>query len=375
MPICRRIYNPNTVGQYRTLTNAGIRATVSYVKGKNNIKAGIDFENTALSENDKFGIVNPTANAVCLNADGSFDTNPLLNNPAACGGVGNVGGTVNPSFIPLLGCYDLTRTVPLPSSDGCPAGQTVSGLYTFRGNDNIKESALYAQDTITVKNWSFNLGLRADIYRGISSAQQLEPRLGIAYNFKPTSTVLRVSYARTMETPFNENLILASTGCNDPVIFDLQESVPGGQCISSNVPALSPGHRNEFHAGLEQAFGKYLVVDGEYIWKYTHKAFDFSVLGNTPITYPIEWDSSKIPGYAIRASVPNYPRIYGVRGHVQRGGAFLYAAGQRHWRNAGYARGTLSISHRPRRALQSDHPLAISALEAWPVVRIQLALR
>ncbi len=295
----------NTVSQYRTLTNAGIRATVSYVKGKNNIKAGIDFENTALSENDKFGIVNPTANAVCLNADGSFDTNPLLNNPAACGGVGNVGGTVNPSFIPLLGCYDLTRTAPLPGSDGCPAGQTVSGLYTFRGNDNIKESALYAQDTITVKNWSFNLGLRADIYRGISSAQQLEPRLGIAYNFKPTSTVLRVSYARTMETPFNENLILASTGCNDPVIFDLQESVPGGQCISSNVPALSPGHRNEFHAGLEQAFGKYLVVDGEYIWKYTHKAFDFSVLGNTPITYPIEWDSSKIPGYAIRASVPN----------------------------------------------------------------------
>ncbi len=57
---------------------------------------------------------------------------------------------------------------------------------------------------------------------------------------------------------------------------------------------------------MEQAFGKYLVVDGEYIWKYTHKAFDFSVLGNTPITYPIEWASSKIPGYAIRATVPNY---------------------------------------------------------------------
>src|ERR1019366_7147239 len=55
-----------------------------------------------------------------------------------------------------------------------------------------------------------------------------------------------------------------------------------------------------------QAFGKYLVVDGEYIWKYTHKAFDFSVLGNTPITFPIEWTSSKIPGYAIRATVPDF---------------------------------------------------------------------
>ena len=295
-----------TVTQYRTLTNGGIRASVSYAKGKNNVKAGVTFENTALLENDHFGIVNPTVNAVCLNADGSFDTNPLLTDPAACGGTGNPGGSENPAFIPLLGCYDLTRTATLPNSDACPAGQTTSGLYNFKGNTNIKEAALFAQDAITLGNWSLNLGLRADIYRGISSAQQLEPRLGIAYNIKPSNTVLRVSYARTMETPFNENLILASTGCNDPVIFYLQQSVPGGQCVSSTIPALSPGHRNEFHAGLEQAFGKHLVIDGEYIWKYTHKAFDFSVLGNTPITYPIEWANSKIPGYAIRASVPDY---------------------------------------------------------------------
>ena len=66
------------------------------------------------------------------------------------------------------------------------------------------------------------------------------------------------------------------------------------------------GNANEFHAGLEQAFGKYLVIDGEYIWKYTTRAFDFSVLANTPIFYPIEWASSKIPGYAIRASVLNF---------------------------------------------------------------------
>jgi hypothetical protein len=30
------------------------------------------------------------------------------------------------------------------------------------------------------------------------------------------------------------------------------------------------------------------------------------VLGNTPITFPIEWDRSKIPGYAGRVSVPNF---------------------------------------------------------------------
>ena len=158
-----------------------------------------------------------------MNADGSLNTNPLITDPLACGGINNPGGSVNPTFTPLLGCYDLTRTAALPTSDGCPTGQTASGLYNFRGTANIKETALYVQDAITVKNWSFNLGVRADIYRGISSAQQLEPRLGVAYNIKPTNTVLRVSYARTMETPFNENLILASTGCNDPVVFDLQQ--------------------------------------------------------------------------------------------------------------------------------------------------------
>jgi hypothetical protein len=301
----------NTVAQNRTLTNAGVRAVLSYVKGINNVKAGFTFENTALSENDKFGIVDPTVNAVCLNLAGlSPDTNPALTEPTQCtaaaGLVANTGQGSVAAFIPLLGCYDLTRTAPLPTSDGCPGGRTTSGLYTFNGNTNIKETALYVQDVVTIKNLSLNLGIRGDIYRGIASAQQLEPRLGIAYNIKPTSTVLRLSYARTMETPFNENLILASTGCNDPVIFDLQSSVAGGQCVSSTVPPLSPGHRNEFHAGFEQAFKKYLVIDAEYIWKYTHEAFDFSVLGNTPITYPIEWASSKIPGYAIRASVPDF---------------------------------------------------------------------
>ena len=127
--------------------------------------------------------------------------------------------------------------------------------------------------------------------------------MGIAYNIKPTNTVLRVSYARTLETPFNENLVLASIGCNDPVINALMAITQGYPCLTA---PLRPGWRNEFHAGLQQAFGRYLVVDGEYIWKYTHGAYDFSVLGNTPITFPIEWANSKIPGYAIRASVPNF---------------------------------------------------------------------
>ena len=66
-----------------------------------------------------------------------------------------------------------------------------------------------------LRNWAFNLGIRGDLYNGLTIARQAEPRLGVAYNIKTTNTVLRASYARIMETPFNENLVLASTGCND----------------------------------------------------------------------------------------------------------------------------------------------------------------
>ena len=107
--------------------------------------------------------------------------------------------------------------------------------------------------------------------------------------------MLRLSYARTLESPFNENLILASEGCNYAVIADLIPCTP-----SPN----QPGFRNDFHAGFEQTLSKYAVLSADYVWKYTHNAYDFSVLGATPITFPIGWHNSKIPGFDGRLDVP-----------------------------------------------------------------------
>jgi len=257
-----------TVAQNRKLTNAGVRSDVSYVKGIHNLKAGVTYQHTFLTENDNLGIVDPTLVASLVDVNG----NPCLD------------ANGNPVAAPctVLAPFDLTRG---------------GGLFPFHGHTDVKEIALYLQDTITKGSWSFNLGIRGDFYNGLSSSRQAEPRLGIAYNIKPSNTVLRVSYARVLETPFNENLVLASNGCQYPVIAALVPCVPA---------SLSPGFRNEFHAGLEQAFGKFLVVDGEYIWKYTHNGYDFSILGNTPITFPVEWHNSKITGFALRASVPNF---------------------------------------------------------------------
>lgn len=274
-----------TIAQDRKLTNAGLRSDISYVKGMHNIKAGVTYEQTFLTETDTLATVDPGFSALFNQLD--VNGNPI---PNPAGGNFNCGNPLQPNEVgpcQTLASVDLTQ-------GGKP--------FTFHGHTDVKEASLYIQDTITKGNWSFNLGIRGDIYNGFASATQAEPRLGVAYNIKPTNTVLRLSYARTLETPFNENLIIASTGCSNPVIAVLVPP-PNIPCVSG---AIQPGQRNEFHAGLQQAFGKYLVIDGEYIWKYTHGAYDFGVVAASPIAFPIEWHNSKIPGYAIRVSVPNY---------------------------------------------------------------------
>ncbi len=258
-----------TASQLRFLTNAGARTDWSYVKGIHNLKVGATYEQTFLTENDGFGIVNPDLLSGC-------STDQAL--ASEC-----------PNLVQTLAPYNLTT-----------GGQ----LYHYFGHTDVKELALYAQDTVTKGPWSFNFGLRGDFYNGLDSvAREPEPRAGIAYNIKKTNTVLRISYARTLETPFNENLILSGMGCTNAVVSAIMTLAQRFDCVSS---PLTPGFRNEFHAGLQQAFGKHFVLSGEYLWKYTHNAYDFNIFGASPITFPIEWHNSKIPGFAVRASIPNY---------------------------------------------------------------------
>ncbi len=286
-----------TISQDRSLTNMGLRSDISHAKGIHNIKAGVTYQQTLLRENDNLGIVDPALNAPCIDASGSPVSG--FTDPSQCAGAGLQPNTAaNPAaaspFQSFLGCFDLTRPNPA-AADNCVGGSSTQ--FDFQGRADVKELSLYLQDAISTGNWTFNLGVRGDIYNGLTTHQEIEPRLGIAYNIKPTSTVLRVSYARVLETPFNENLVLSATGCNFAVIAALVPCIPA---------PFSPGWRNEFHAGLEQAWGKHFVFSGEYIWKYTHNAYDFSVLGSTPITFPIEWHNSKIPGFAGRVSVPDF---------------------------------------------------------------------
>ena len=291
-----------SVAQNRSLMNAGGRADFNYVRGIHNLKTGVTYQQTFLNEAFKLGIVDPLLNAPCADADG----NPVagLSSPSQCKAAGlfpNIGPTAGRPFRAVLGCLDLTRPTP-SAADGCAS--TAAAPFLFRGHTDVKLLSVYAQDAMTVGKFSVSLGLRGDIYNGLAVARQAEPRAGVSYSVTRTGTILRTSYARTMETPFNENLVLSSRGCQSFVIAAL---VP---CIPAN---FNPGSRNEFHLGLEQSVGKHFVFNGDYIWKYTHNGYDFSVLGSTPVTFPIEWRTGKITGFAARVGVPN---LHGVSAFV-----------------------------------------------------------
>jgi hypothetical protein len=123
----------------------------------------------------------------------------------------------------------------------------------------------------------------------------------------PTNTVLRASYARTFETPFNENLLLSSAGGTG----GLEENVFGS--VSNPI---RPGNRNDFDTGLQQGIGKWLIIDADYFWKFTHNAYDFDVLFNTPITFPISWNNSKVDGVSGRVSTTN---LHGFQAYLTLG--------------------------------------------------------
>ena len=184
-------------------------------------------------------------------------------------------------------------------------------MFNFHGLGNIDQYAFYATDDIRLGDFTADIGLRDDQYNGLVSKNGVQPRIGLSYRIARTDTVLRVAYSRTMETPFNENLLLSSaTGAGG-----LAENIFGAKASVR----IAPGMRNQFNAGFQQRLGKFLVFDADYFWKFTHNSYDFDVLFNTPITFPIAWRNSKLDGVTGRLSTTNYHgfQAYTTFGHTR----------------------------------------------------------
>jgi hypothetical protein len=226
-----------------------VKADVSVTTGNHNVKMGGSVSATKLQEHFTLGITDPT-DPTWQDADGNFD----------------------PTFAP----YDLTH-------GGSP--------FVYDQAATIKQQAAYIQDDIKAGDASVKLGLRLDHYDGLVQKTLVQPRLGLSYAVPGPGTVLRASYGRTMETPYNENLLLSSG-----------LGLVGQLGITGEQP-LPPGIRNQGEFGVQQGVGHWFVVDVGYFIKRTDNGYDFNVLFNTPIVFPVAWDHSNINGFTGRLNV------------------------------------------------------------------------
>src|SRR5215813_5693793 len=267
---------PATLAQSRRLTSTGVRADLTYARGRQTVKGGVQIQVTPLSEAFNTGLTDPAFNSPCVDANGKPVPDPGLTSTSQCVPAGYAS---NAASQPALLAYDLTR------------GGT---LFRFRGATTIYEQSAYIQDSIKLGQFNLNLGLRYDHYDGMSKDFGIQPRGGLTYQVRSTGTVFHLSYARVFLTPYNENLVLSSS-----------TGVGGLGNGSGTVQPLTPARRNQFNVGFVQQFGAKFGLQAEYFWKFTHGAYDFNTILNTPLNFPIQFRKSKIDGATVRVTLTN----------------------------------------------------------------------
>ncbi|MES1256626.1 MAG: TonB-dependent receptor, partial [Acidobacteriota bacterium] len=284
---------PATLSQRRTLTNAGAKAAWSYAARGHVAKVGVQETTTWLTEAFRTGVTDAAFNSPCVEVGGDPAADPSLRDPRQCDGAGLA---VNSGFLPALVPYDVTRG---------------GAFFDFQADGRIVQWAAYAQDRWQLRGLGVTAGLRFDVYDGLSRATGVQPRVGLVHRLGRTGTVLRAAYGRVFLTPYAENLVLASsTGSG---------GFGGGLLGSVGGAPLTPGRRHQVDVGVGQRLWKGIQIDAEYFRKMTDGAFDFGVVFNTPLAFPVQFRASTHQGMLVHVTAPEYRgwRAYATLSHTR----------------------------------------------------------
>ena len=183
------------------------------------------YQQTFLTENDSLGIVDPLLNAPCIGSSGNAvegfaDTHRMhwssqpntAPNPAA-----------SQPFVPLLRLLRSHATLAFLGGQLCiveqhsvsfPRPHQRQGIGAVRSGHDHQG------------NWSFNLGIRGDLYNGLSAATARRSRGWRGVQHQAEQYGLRLPYARSWRRRSTRTSIIATTGCNLDVIAGVVPCVP-----------------------------------------------------------------------------------------------------------------------------------------------------
>lgn len=171
--------------------------------------------------------------------------------------------------------------------------------FDFEDRRRSHEFAGFAQDQIRLGQWSLSAGLRWDAYRFVVRDSAFSPRLGVAWSWPGSSTVVRASYDRAFQTPAFENLLLASSAEADTL---------NPEAVNLPVP---PSRGNFYEAGVSTLVGGRIRVDASFYDREMNDFADDEVLLNTGVSFPITFAHASIRGAEFKVDVRRWRALSG----------------------------------------------------------------
>jgi outer membrane receptor for Fe3+-dicitrate len=143
---------PIEVFEHNRFREGYFNATLTFARGRQEWKAGVESDNTFLHENLNYLITDPT----------QFDPD-------------------------------------------------TPGTFSFHGSRPDLEQSIFVEDLIRLGKWTIHAGLRWDHYQLLLNKQELGPRFSLARYFPAAGMMMHFSYDRVFQTPSFENILLSSS--------------------------------------------------------------------------------------------------------------------------------------------------------------------
>src|SRR5438876_4437121 len=175
----------------------------------------------------------------------------------------------------------------------------------FSGGLKGGQASAYVQDHFSpVHNLTVDLGLRYDYFDLVDTAVQVSPRVGLAYHFNQTKSVLHLAYNRYFSPPPIEYSLLASFIGNHAV--DPDQRVGNVRAYTQNY--FEVGWAQELHPQVSLELNAYLHTG--------HNSFENHEISISRIFVPINFRSARSQGAELVMSLRQLERR-GISGRLQ----------------------------------------------------------
>ena len=185
----------------------------------------------------------------------------------------------------------------------------------FGGTVMGGQASAYVQDHFSpFRNLTVDLGVRYDYFDLVDTGVQTSPRIGLAYHFNRTHSVLHAAYNRFFSPP--------------PIEYSLLASFIGHNALDPDqrVGNVRPYTQNYFEVGWAQELFPRVSLEVNGYLHTGHNAFENHEISISRIFVPINFHTSRSTGLEVVMNMKQLEK-WGITGRLQYAAAKTYFYG------------------------------------------------